>query len=47
MKEETTGGEAEEEYPTDCETCGCQIVDEENDFNSMCSECYDTPPNDL
>lgn len=36
-----------EEYPIDCEICGCMIVDEEDDFNGMCDECYDTPPSNL
>lgn len=35
-----------EEYPIDCECCGDMIVDEEDDFNGMCKECYDTPPKD-
>lgn len=35
------------EYPIDCETCGCQIVDEEDDFNGICSECYNTPLSNL
>ena len=40
-------GEPEEEYPISCETCGDQIFDEEDDFNGMHEECYDTPPDDV
>lgn len=30
-----------------CESCGEPILSEEDDFNGMCAECYDTPPEDL
>jgi NMD protein affecting ribosome stability and mRNA decay len=33
-----------EEYPISCETCGAQIDDQEEDWNGMCEECYNTPP---
>lgn len=36
-----------DDYPISCEVCGELIVDEEDDFNGMCSECYDTPPDEL
>lgn len=36
-----------ENYPIDCESCGCMIVDDEDDYNGMCDECYNTPPDDL
>ncbi len=32
------------EYPTDCETCGDMIMEEEDDYNGMCYECYTIPP---
>lgn len=35
-----------EKYPISCEACGNQIFDEEDDFNGLCEECYNTPPKD-
>lgn len=32
-----------DEYPISCETCGDIITDNDEDFNGMCKECYDTP----
>ena len=33
-----------DEYPIDCECCGELIGEFEDDFNGMCADCYDTPP---
>lgn len=33
-------------YPIDCEVCGTK-VNEDDDFNGMCRQCYDTPPPNL
>jgi DNA polymerase III delta prime subunit len=30
-------------YPIDCETCGESITSDNEDFNGMCKDCYETP----
>ena len=45
MKEENIGEHID--TTTYCESCGEPILAEDQDFNGMCPECYDTPPADL